>query len=102
MTKDGWYMHNVLPDIVKTHSDIFPAVDPHKPSGQNLWRQYAGKKGKIVLNAQWVHECIKTNQLQTFHSNWAGCKVTGTETYVQFLSFHVIRSPAIPLPRFSR
>ncbi|KAF9479061.1 hypothetical protein BDN70DRAFT_913361 [Pholiota conissans] len=55
-------------------------VDPHKPSGQNLWRQYTGKKGKIVLSAQWVHECIKANQLQTFQSNWAGCKVTGNET----------------------
>ncbi|KAF8971146.1 hypothetical protein BDZ97DRAFT_1651829 [Flammula alnicola] len=58
-------------------------VDPHKASGQNLWRQYASKKGKIVLSAQWVRECIKTNQLQTFHSNWAGCKVTGTETVYQ-------------------
>ncbi|KIM45447.1 hypothetical protein M413DRAFT_66281 [Hebeloma cylindrosporum] len=55
-------------------------VDPHKPSGQNLWRQYAGKKGKIVLSAKWVNECIKANQLQTFVNNWAGCKVTGQET----------------------
>ncbi|KAH9484961.1 hypothetical protein JR316_0001865 [Psilocybe cubensis] len=58
-------------------------VDPHKESGQNLWRQYAGKKGKIVLNATWVQECVKMNQLQTFQSNWAGCKVTGTETVYQ-------------------
>lgn len=56
------------------------SVDPHKPSGQNLWRQYAGKKGKIVLSAKWVNECIKANQLQTFVNNWAGCKVTGQET----------------------
>lgn len=55
-------------------------VDPHKPSGQNLWRQYAGKKGKLVLDARWVHECIKEGQLHTVHSNWAGCKVTGNET----------------------
>ncbi|KDR75012.1 hypothetical protein GALMADRAFT_69767 [Galerina marginata CBS 339.88] len=61
-------------------------VDPHKASGQNLWRQYAGKKGKIVLNARWVQECIKANQLQTFHSNWADCKVTGTETVYQTAS----------------
>ncbi|KNZ80277.1 hypothetical protein J132_06703 [Termitomyces sp. J132] len=54
-------------------------VDPHKVSGQNLWRQYAGKKGKIVLDSRWVHECIKANALQTFHTNWADCKVTGTE-----------------------
>ena len=85
MTLDGWYMQNVLSDIMKAYSDTFCVVDPHKPSGQNLWRQYAGKKGKIVLNAQWVRECIKTNQLQTFHSNWAGCKVTGNETYVSIL-----------------
>ncbi|KAK7045560.1 hypothetical protein VNI00_007392 [Paramarasmius palmivorus] len=55
-------------------------VDPLKPSGQSLYRQYAAKKGKIVLNAQWVNECIKAGQLQTFHTNWAGCKVTGNET----------------------
>ncbi|KAF8232173.1 hypothetical protein L208DRAFT_1273288 [Tricholoma matsutake] len=54
-------------------------VDPHKSSGQNLWRQYAGKKGKLVLNSRWIHECVKAGQLQTFHTNWAGCKVTGTE-----------------------
>ncbi|KAF8070020.1 hypothetical protein FPV67DRAFT_1578967 [Lyophyllum atratum] len=54
-------------------------VDPHKASGQNLWRQYTGKKGKIVLSSRWVHECIKANALQTFHTNWAGCKVTGNE-----------------------
>ncbi|KAJ3513439.1 hypothetical protein NLJ89_g2945 [Agrocybe chaxingu] len=58
-------------------------VDPHKPSGQNLWRQYAGKKGKIILDARWVHECVKANQLHNFHTNWAGCKVTGTETVYQ-------------------
>ncbi|KAI3618843.1 hypothetical protein WG66_000532 [Moniliophthora roreri] len=55
-------------------------VDPLKPSGQSLYRQYAAKRGKIVLNAQWVEECIKAGQLQTFHTNWAGCKVTGNET----------------------
>ncbi|KII92360.1 hypothetical protein PLICRDRAFT_468996 [Plicaturopsis crispa FD-325 SS-3] len=54
-------------------------VDPHKETGQNLYRQYASKKGKIVLNARWVHECVKAGELQTFHSNWAGCKVNGTE-----------------------
>ena len=57
-------------------------MDPHKESGQNLYRQYAGKKGKIVLNARWVHECVKAGALQTFHSNWANCKVLGTEQYV--------------------
>ncbi|KAF8149557.1 hypothetical protein B0H34DRAFT_734307 [Crassisporium funariophilum] len=58
-------------------------VDPYKASGQNLWRQYNGKKGKIILNASWIHECIKANQLQTFHSNYAGCKVTGNENIYQ-------------------
>ena len=60
-------------------------MDPHKPSGQNLYRQYATKKTKIVLNAVWVHECIKANQLQTFHVNWAGCKVTGNERWAIFI-----------------
>ncbi|KAH9949642.1 hypothetical protein B0H21DRAFT_804204 [Amylocystis lapponica] len=54
-------------------------VDPHKESGQNLYRQYIGKKGKIVLSANWVIECISLGVLQTYHHNWAGCKVTGTE-----------------------
>ncbi|KAF9268660.1 hypothetical protein L218DRAFT_954111 [Marasmius fiardii PR-910] len=55
-------------------------VDPLKPSGQNLYRQYAGKRGKIVLDARWINECIRAGQLQTFHTNWAGCKVAGNET----------------------
>ncbi|KAG5650561.1 hypothetical protein H0H81_011812 [Sphagnurus paluster] len=79
---------DVLADLISKHGGtVSPSysgvpyilVDPHKASGQNLWRQYTGKKGKIVLNSRWVHECIKANTLQTFHMNWAGCKVTGTE-----------------------
>lgn len=54
-------------------------VDPHKESGQNLYRQYAGKKAKVVLSAAWVLECVKTGELQTYQTNFAGCKVTGTE-----------------------
>ncbi|KAF6763173.1 hypothetical protein DFP72DRAFT_874916 [Ephemerocybe angulata] len=54
-------------------------VDPHRISGQNLFRQYAGKKTKLVLAARWVRECIRANQLQTFSTQWAGCKVTGEE-----------------------
>jgi hypothetical protein len=57
-------------------------VDPHRESGQSLYRQYAGKKGKIVLDSRWVHECIKAGTLQTYHTNWAGCKVVGTEEFV--------------------
>ncbi|KAK7057222.1 hypothetical protein R3P38DRAFT_2840037 [Favolaschia claudopus] len=58
-------------------------VDPHKRSGQNLYRQYANKKGKVVLDARWIRECINTAALQTFATNWAGCKVNGTETQIQ-------------------
>ncbi|KAJ7725855.1 hypothetical protein DFH07DRAFT_853624 [Mycena maculata] len=58
-------------------------VDPHKDSGQNLFRQYANKKGKVVLDARWIRECIKAAQLQTFLTNWAGCKVDGTEAQAQ-------------------
>ncbi|EJD03052.1 uncharacterized protein FOMMEDRAFT_140811 [Fomitiporia mediterranea MF3/22] len=54
-------------------------VDPHTESGQSLYRQYAGKKGKIVLSYQWIHECIRANELQTYHTGWAGCRVTGSE-----------------------
>ncbi|KAI0793243.1 hypothetical protein C8Q75DRAFT_797370 [Abortiporus biennis] len=57
-------------------------VDPHKESGQNLYRQYAGKKGKLVLNANWVIECVKAGLLQTYHTNFANCKVTGTERVI--------------------
>ena len=58
---------------------IHRSVDPHKESGQNLFRQYAGKKGKIVLHSRWVHECVRSGALQTFQNNWAECKVTGAE-----------------------
>ena len=54
-------------------------VDPHNSSGQSLYRLYAGKKGKIVLSYSWIEECIKEGSLQTFHNDWAGCKVDGTE-----------------------
>ncbi|GBE81221.1 hypothetical protein BKA93DRAFT_756282 [Sparassis latifolia] len=68
-------------------------VDPHKESGQNLFRQYVGKKGKIVLDANWVLECVKAGALQTYHNNWAGCKVTGTEAVT-----HVNQNVAPPQP----
>ncbi|KAI0829693.1 hypothetical protein BC628DRAFT_1358248 [Trametes gibbosa] len=54
-------------------------VDPHKESGQSLYRQYVGKKGKIVLSADWVIRCVEADALQTYHTNFGGCKVTGTE-----------------------
>src|SRR6266404_392144 len=54
-------------------------VNPRTESGQNLYRQYIGKKGKVVLDALWVHECVKAGALQTFVNNFAGCKVTGNE-----------------------
>lgn len=59
-------------------------MDPHKTSGQNLYRQFAGKKGKVILDARWVHECIKSGHLHTFQNNFAGCKITGLEQYVLF------------------
>ncbi|KAJ7680289.1 hypothetical protein DFH06DRAFT_1162490 [Mycena polygramma] len=58
-------------------------VNPHKRSGQNLYRQYANKKGKIVLDARWIRECIKSAQLHTFASNWAGCKLDGSEAQIE-------------------
>ncbi|EIN11580.1 hypothetical protein PUNSTDRAFT_111685 [Punctularia strigosozonata HHB-11173 SS5] len=65
-------------------------VDPQQESGQNLYRQYVGKKGKVVLDARWIQECVKAGALQTFQHNWAGCKVTGTET--------VVPRPTQPVP----
>jgi hypothetical protein len=58
------------------------SVDPKLPSGQSLYRQYAGKKAKLVLAARWVHECVSRGSLQGFSHNWAGCRVTGEEEYV--------------------
>lgn len=55
------------------------AVDPLKESGQNLYRQYAGKKNKMILSYQWVYSCIRDKTLHGFATNWAGCKVTGQE-----------------------
>ncbi|KAJ3784380.1 hypothetical protein GGU10DRAFT_428532 [Lentinula aff. detonsa] len=80
---------DVLVDLITKHGgSVSPGysgvpyvlVDALKLSGQNLYRQYASKKGKIILSFHWVHECIKARQLQTFQNNWAGCKVTGKET----------------------
>ena len=62
-----------------------PKVDPHSESGQSLYRQYAGKKGKLVLGYRWIDECIEKNKLQAFAENWAGCKITGKEQCVQVL-----------------
>lgn len=54
-------------------------VDPHTEAGQNLFRQYASKKGKIILDSRWIHECVRKNELLSYQYNWAGCKVTGKE-----------------------
>lgn len=62
------------------------AVDPYTESGQNLYRQYAGRKNKIVLNATWVVRCIHDKTLHGFATNWAGCKVTGKEQCVHPLT----------------
>ncbi|PCH43721.1 hypothetical protein WOLCODRAFT_138547 [Wolfiporia cocos MD-104 SS10] len=71
-------------------------VDPHKESGQNLYRQYAGKKGKIVLDARWVYECVTAGALQTFQNNWAGCKVTGKEQIIPATQHAPIAPPPPP------
>lgn len=74
-------------DLIKSHGGIissnhgdvkFILVDPHHKSGQTLYRQHIGKKGKYVLDVQWVHRCIEAGSVQMYHANWAGCKVTGT------------------------
>jgi hypothetical protein len=77
-----------------SHQPYFHPVNPHKRSGQNLYRQYANKKTKAVLDARWIRECIKAAALQTFATNWAGCKLDGTETSV--LYFETRRVLIIP------
>ncbi|CAK5281517.1 unnamed protein product [Mycena citricolor] len=79
-------------DLLKKHGGIsapgysgvsYLLVDPCKTSGQNLFRLYANKKDKIVLDVRWIQECVKADGLRTFRSDWAGCKVTGNEIVVQ-------------------
>ncbi|CAE6444280.1 unnamed protein product [Rhizoctonia solani] len=66
--------------VATVHSTVpYILVDPTKESGQNLFRQYSAKRGKVILNAQWVHACVAAGQLQTFQFNYAGYKVNGTE-----------------------
>jgi hypothetical protein len=62
-----------------THSNIVFQWIHISISGQNLFKQYAGKEGKAVLDARWVNECIKANALLTWQTSWGGCKVTGSE-----------------------
>ncbi|CDO76180.1 hypothetical protein BN946_scf185037.g3 [Trametes cinnabarina] len=71
-------------------------VDPHKDSGQSLYRLYANKKGKIVLDAQWVIRCVEARALQTYHTNFGGCKVTGTEKVSTVTQSGQPRSEAAP------
>jgi hypothetical protein len=47
----------------------------------------------MILNAVWVHECIKANQLQTYNVNWAGCKVTGNERWINFRYYPIFVKP---------
>lgn len=83
-----------------SHQPYFHPVNPHKRSGQNLYRQYANKKTKAVLDARWIRECIKAAALQTFATNWAGCKLDGTETSV--LDFETRRVLIIPPAKYRR
>jgi hypothetical protein len=54
-------------------------VDPSKQSGQALCRRYTGKKGKLVLDARWIRECLRFRSLLLFHDNWGGCMITPTD-----------------------
>ncbi|KAG7091067.1 hypothetical protein E1B28_010124 [Marasmius oreades] len=106
--KDVQDRDNLVALVTKHGGSISPGysgvpcilVDPLKPSGQNLFRQYSGKRGKIVLDVRWISECIRAGQLQTFHTNWAGCKVTGNETDQ---STEILSAPPAPdVPTTSR
>ncbi|KZT71055.1 hypothetical protein DAEQUDRAFT_688512 [Daedalea quercina L-15889] len=97
---------DTIVELISTHGGIvspgysgvpYVLVDPHKESGQSLFRQYVGKKGKIVLDAKWVIECVNTGQLQTYHTSWAGCKVTGKEQVIP-VAHHVQPGPVPPPP----
>ncbi|EJT97321.1 hypothetical protein DACRYDRAFT_119444 [Dacryopinax primogenitus] len=55
-------------------------VNPLSNSGKNLARQYAGKKGKVVLASNWITECIRKGELLTFKSDWAGFRLDGYDS----------------------
>ncbi|KAJ7287567.1 hypothetical protein C8J57DRAFT_1284301 [Mycena rebaudengoi] len=97
---------DTLVELVKKHGGTvsiaysavpYILVDPHRRSGQNLFRQYATKKGKVVLDVRWIRECIKADQLLTFASNWANCKLTGTEPQAQETAAPATRTRIDPL-----
>ncbi|KAL0574704.1 hypothetical protein V5O48_007262 [Marasmius crinis-equi] len=102
--KDVQDRDNLVNLVIKHGGSVSPGysgvpyilVDPLKPSGQNLFRQYAGKKGKIVLDARWIKECIAAGRLQSYHTNWAGCKVIGNETEPNDPSSEIITTSQVP------
>ncbi|KAG8862489.1 hypothetical protein FRB96_001560 [Tulasnella sp. 330] len=78
----------LLSDLIKKHGGIVASgysavqyilVDRQKQSGQSLYRQYHSKKGKVVLDGQWVLACVAARELLTFKKDWGGFKVTGHE-----------------------
>ncbi|CCM00419.1 uncharacterized protein FIBRA_02449 [Fibroporia radiculosa] len=96
---------DTIVDLITSHGGLvspgysgvpYICVDPHKESGQSLYRQYAGKKGKMVLDAAWVLECVKAGVLQTYHNNWAGFKVTGKEQVIPIARAVTSQSQAGP------
>ncbi|TFY68788.1 hypothetical protein EVJ58_g792 [Rhodofomes roseus] len=98
---------DTIVELITTHGGIvspgysgvpYILVDPYKESGQSLFRQYTGKKGKIILNAKWVIECVNTGQLQTYHNNWAECKVTGEEQVIPETRHVQPPAPLLPPP----
>jgi len=59
---------------------LIPTVDAHSSSGQNLFKQYASKKTKVILDHRWAKDCVKASRLLLFADNFGGCKVSGDET----------------------
>jgi len=57
-------------------------VDPLTSAGQNLNALFRNKKGKTVLDAQWVRKCVDAGKILAYKSDWAGCRVTGKERSV--------------------
>ncbi|KIO29575.1 hypothetical protein M407DRAFT_21313 [Tulasnella calospora MUT 4182] len=83
--------HDLIVSLVKKHggnlssnysSVPYVLVDRTKESGQSLYRQYHNKKGKVVLDAQWVIACVQAGELLTFKRNWGGMKVNGNEVVI--------------------
>ncbi|KAG8907436.1 hypothetical protein FRB99_004231 [Tulasnella sp. 403] len=100
--------HDVIVSLIKRHGGVMSSnystvqyllVDRQRETGQSLYRQYHNKRGKIVLDAQWVIACVQAGEMLTFKKNWGGFKVTGNELVINEPGVQPVQpvQPSVPL-----